>query len=276
MAVRTWLSTNGSLTSTAAWSGATVPVAGDYVRVPKQATLAPNANLNGLASEALAGWYVEDGCPIPFGSSGNPIHIDADEIVWFGDGPAYVQHTGTAGTNSLLYAPVSEMAMLSLLGNAVGTTVIVSGNFDMSTVSTSSVLMYVCRNPRGLGPKMRVASSVTLGSGSQVIQQGGEIIDSSTGTIAKIVHMGGSYEKLGAGAITAWYGMGGAMNFHSTGGVGLAEAMRGTFDVSQGIETRTVTLARVHPGAKYLVDYNITTVTTEQILLDEVGIGPSP
>lgn len=278
MAVRTWLSTSDDLTGTAAgtglaWSGDTVPVAGDYVRFPKEASKDIVRNRDGLAGVALAGWYVEDGCPLPFGSSGSPIHIDADEIVWFGDGPAYVQHAGTAGTNQILYAPVSESAMLSISGNLIGTNIIVSGNMDISTAGLSSSVVWVCKNPQGRPPKVVVASSVTLGT---VQLQAGEIIDSSSGTVTKIINMGGQYTKLGAGAVSAYWGMNGSMNYRTTGTLGLGVLMRGVLDFSQGIEQRTITQVRIHPNAKYLVDYNLATITTEIILADEVGLGPLP
>lgn len=278
MAVRTWLSTSDDLTGTVAgtglaWSGDTVPIAGDYVRFPKEASRDIVRNRNGLAGVALAGWYVEDGCPIPFGSSGSPIHIDADEIVWFGDGPAYVQHTGTGGTNSLIYAPVSDEATMYISGNTILTNLLVSGNIDISTAGSSTGSLLMCRNPIGRGPKVKVSSSVTLGG---VTLQAGEIEDSSTGTITKIINMGGQYNKIGTGQVSAYWGMNGYLNYRSTGTMGLAVLMRGTLDLSQGIEDRAVTTVRVHPNAKYLVDYNLVTITNEYILADLVGLGPLP
>lgn len=275
MAVRTWLSTSGNLTATAAWSGATVPVAGDYVRVPKEATLAPNSNLNGLAAEALAGWYVEDGCPIPFGSSGNPIHIDADEIVWFGDGPAYVQHTGTAGTNQILYAPVADSGSLVLSGNAVSQIIVAAGNLSLSHASYAVNFLIVCRNPNGgRDPIVNIASSVSLTG--EILQNGGSVTDSSSGALTSLVLMGGEYHKLADGSLSTATQHAGYLDYQALGTLDAVSVLGGTFDLSQGLTARTVTLAYIHPNARYLVDYNIATVTTEIILADELSMGPLP
>lgn len=274
MAVRTWLSTSANLTSTAAWSGATVPVAGDYVRWPKEATLAPTSNLNGLAAVALAGWYVEDGCQIPFGSSGSPIHIDADEIIWFGDGPTYVQHTGTGGTNQVVYSPVAESGMLVLSGNDLQRIIVASGNLILSHASYAVNQLIVCKNPVGLGPRVTIESSATLSGFTW--QNGGTIIDSSSGTLADLVLMGGEYLKSGAGAVTSVYQHAGYLDYQTSGTLTGISVLGGTFDLSQGLVSRTVTLAQIHPNAKYIVDYNIATVTTERILADELSMGPLP
>lgn len=280
MAVRTWLSTSDDLTGTAAgtglaWSGDTVPIAGDYVRFPKEASKEIVRNRNGLAAVALAGWYVEDGCPIPFGSSGSPIHIDADEIVWFGDGPAYVQHTGTASTNQVLYAPVAETGMLVLSGNATQRIIVASGNLMLSHASYAVNQLIVCKNPNGgRGPIVNIESSVALSGFTW--QNGGTVIDNSSGTLADLVLMGGEYLKGGAGALTAAKQHAGYFDYQSTGTMDAISVLGGTFDLSRGLAARTVTLAYIHPNARYLVDYNIATITTEKILADELSMGPLP
>lgn len=269
MATRYWLSTSSDLTAAGAWSGGAAPVNGDTVIFPATASLAPASNLTGLSAVTVAIWYVEDGCPISFGSSGLGLQVGATELVFFGAGDFYFNNATAANTATLLIAPTNPNSMIQLSGNAADNTWIVNGTVEIATSFGNNFAVWVSPVMANDRPKLHVSAAASV---TQLIMNGGDVLNESSAQMNAAWPMGGSLKIAGSGGAQFIHQMGGTVDYQSSGTLDFAYIMRGLFDLSQGSQTRTVTELHVHPGARYRRDPNVATVTNEYILLDEVGL----
>lgn len=271
MATCRWLSVSADLTAAAAWSNGAAPTNGDTVIFPAQATLAPSANLTGLTLVTVALWYVEDGCAIDLGTSGRSIEVGATNFVLFGAGNNYISNQTTANTSTILIAPTNDDSQVVLSGNSFKNIWCASGITDLSTGGYSTGAIFVSKSPNGQSPKLSVKSSAGSALATLAVS-GGKVEYGSSSGVTTVLQSGGGIECIGTGGFGTLRQSGGYHSYRSTTTMSVADIYGGTFDISQGAEQRTVTLATIWPGAKYMRDPNVATVTSELILSDQIGL----
>jgi hypothetical protein len=201
---RTWISRTGIWDSTASWSGATIPIAGD--KIVFSGRNSRNPVISGPASNIdYYAVVVEDDYPSNFGGQGNFIKFLADNFIWRGTGSCYYKCQG-AGIG------VTDNLVINTSNRTDGFFLDCHANNDITQLIVSSGKLEASINSEAT--YMNIAPIRTS-----------DVIVKWNGSIALLSMSGGVMESYGAvtnyamqsGGVWTQYQLN--SNFHLTGGM---------------------------------------------------------
>lgn len=270
MAIKKWIGTDGSYSTSANWSPSGVPANSDTVRLPPGGG-AISTGLN-QSAVALTAFIVEKGYTALIASAAAPLQIGTTRFEFEGGGKAFIDLgasavdpliTGTAqpslGTFGL-YLKGSAIDDLSVSGSSsvgvaaqVGETATVA---DARVVSAAASLTLgagvTLTNAKVAAGKCEVKCAATL-----VQTYGGETISSETGAITTVETYDGTFTGNSSGTVTA-------LKCHG-----------GLSDFTKSAAARTITDVEIYPGASFAVDPAIVTLTNDPQLMGAMTINTS-
>lgn len=253
--------TAGSWATAANWSGGSVPVNGDNVRIPA-GTASINAGLD-QSAVTLANFLVDPGYTGAIGTSLASgtlayLQIACTRFEFAGTGASYI-NLGASNIPIQIFEtqiPESGQSGLYLLGTNF-TVVDIEGGYvglarihgSVSTVATVRV--------KG------AAANVVLGSGctlTTVENYAGDL--ELRAACTTLSHFKGTTRTMEVGAITTVNVWGGRLLPESTGTITTANLYGGTTDFTGSGEARTVTTMKQNLGSTLVYDPNVLTITT--------------
>lgn len=275
MSTNIWVSTTGDWSNTAGWHNADVPDSTDSALLCDNGGVAVIAGLSQGAIDLDKLMIVN--FPYAVGSSGGPLVIGATTFQILGStGNVYIQND-SGSANTWFINSSNRTAAAVLTGSATYTRVVVVRGAVTITGGTVTLLQV------GYDKNQDRDASVTL-SGCTVgtIEQSGGTINASTTAIGVHHKSSGEFNYTGnpSGVYGIVYHGNGRFNYkaQADGTPNIEDVVTGggMLNFANVVGPCTVDNLTAMPGAKYIKNPQLVTVTSELIIENKLAHGPQP
>lgn len=274
MSTNIWVSTTGDWSNTAGWHNSDVPDSADSALLVDNGGVAVTAGLSQSAID-LAQLMIID-FPYDVGSSAAPLVIGATTFQILGNtGNVHItNHSGS--TNTWYINSQNRTAAANLNGSAYTRVVVVRGVVTITSSSISLLQVGYDKNQNRDAVVNLVNCSVLE------LQQSGGTINASGTAIAAHHKSGGTFNYTGAPSGvygTIWHGSG-KYDYRGTSDGGpnieVIVASGGTMNFANVLGPTSIDSVIALPGAKYVKNSQLVTVTSELLIENELAYGPQP
>lgn len=249
-----WIGTNGDLSLTTNYSPTGLPGAGDklYFRSPAfgGSIVPPTTNMNALSAVQLAYVHVDkewwDGAtPVDLGTSGTPIQLSADLMIYEGRGTLYLSEAG--GTFSdLEIRSVNKTLAAQISAGTVARVTVSQGHCKLTAGTITHAKCTYVNSP---ADDAKLTVNVGAGAMTELIMEGG-YADISV-AITALIQGGGLVDA--KAAVSDYFGLGGVTNYLVSNT--MARAFAGgvsTLDCNRNNVPKTITYSQVSGGGRIL------------------------
>ena len=274
--ITVWQSADGDWDNNASWSGGVPPANGDTVIFPANNSVSVTSNQDGQGAVDLAALLIQPGYVGNIGSSGTHLIISADRIVHEGSGTLF--YTDGAGTtDNVIVNAVGNAAAATFSGTSLTRIVVLGGKVTLDG-SIAAVANLEVSYVNAMQSDAEVIIENGAGTITTLLMSGG-IVSSSAVITTAYVSGGILIQVSTGGAITTLYCLGGTVRYNTVSTLGEAQVLAGALDCRatkpSGASTLTISLLRVHAGAKAFIPTDLVTVTAGGSLLERVEYGDS-
>lgn len=275
MSTNRWVSTTGDWSNTAGWHNADVPDSTDSALLCDNDAVAVTAGLSQGAIDLAQLMIVN--FPNDVGASGGPLIIGATTFQILGDtGNVYIQND-SGSANTWFINSNNRTAAAVLTGSATYTRVVVIRGAVTITGGTITLLQV------GYDTNPNRDAVVTL-SGCTVgtIEQSGGTINATTSAIGVHHKSGGTFNYTGnpSGTYGIVYHRNGEYNYRAaadgTPNIEDVVASGGYMNFANVVGPCSIDNFTALPGAKYVKNTQLVTVTSELLIENELAYGPQP
>ncbi len=258
MATKIWTgSVDGNFQTAGNWNGG-VPVSNDDAIVPSVATRSMDAGMDQSGAVDLDSLVVHRGYAGNIGSSGNPLKIAADKVLFMGAGEFWFENDIT--TDDVRIIAATPQTVVNLGGDTITSIAILRGKVTIDGTTGAIADLNVGYFTDRLNDS-RVTIAASAGTLTSLFQDGGKLWAGNTITTAH-AHAGELTKQGTTSIVTLEQHMGANVIYNSSGTITLARLRGGTLDLTQTGDVKAITTLWLFPDSTFKEIQELHTVTT--------------